>query len=173
MPGVSVPDDIEAEGSLADRKRIEVGKAAYDLNVQQYCCGGLNFGYFYDRSPIIKYDGEPPPAYSMYDFTSSTVPGCRTPHFWLRDGRSLYDVMGNGYALLRFDQSVDITPLINIAVERQMPLRIVDVTPEEAGEPYRERLVLSRPDQHIAWRGDETPADPTRLIDTVTGARTP
>jgi hypothetical protein len=101
------------------------------------------------------------------------VPGCRTPHFWLRDGRSLYDVMGNGYALLRFDQSVDITPLINIAVERKMPLHIVDAAPEEAGEPYRERLVLSRPDQHIAWRGDEIPADPTRLIEIVTGARTP
>jgi 4-hydroxy-2-oxoheptanedioate aldolase len=27
--------------------------------VQQYCCGGLNFGYFYDRSPLIAYDGEP------------------------------------------------------------------------------------------------------------------
>ena len=25
-----------------------VGQEAYDLNVQQYCCGGLNFGYFYD-----------------------------------------------------------------------------------------------------------------------------
>jgi len=168
-----LPDDIEAEGSLADRKRTEVGKAAYELNVQQYCCGGLNFGYFYDQSPIIEYDSELPPVYSMYDFTSSTVPGCRTPHFWLRNGKSLYDVMGDSYALLRFDQTIDVTPLIDIAVSRKMPLRIVDVTPEEAGQPYRQPLVLSRPDQHIAWRGEEVPADPPRLIDVVTGACVP
>jgi hypothetical protein len=29
---------------------------------------------------------------------------------------------------------------------------------------------LSRPDQHVAWRGDELPADPLALIDRVRGA---
>ena len=67
--------------------REHFGRMVHDLNVPQYCCGGLNFGYFYDRSPIIAYDGEAAPPYSMYDFTPSTVPGCRTPHVWLRDGR--------------------------------------------------------------------------------------
>jgi len=31
-------------------------------------------------------------------------------------------------------------------------------------------LVLSRPDQHVAWRGDRSPADPLALIDRVRGA---
>src|SRR5207244_9658550 len=62
---------------------------SYDLNVQQYCCAGLNFGYYYDRSPIIAHDGEAPPPYSMGSFTASTVPGARVPHLWLSDGRSL------------------------------------------------------------------------------------
>jgi hypothetical protein len=30
--------------------------------------------------------------------------------------------------------------------------------------------VLSRPDQHIAWRGDRVPADPLDLTDRVRGA---
>ena len=85
----------------------------------QFCCGGLNFGYFYDRSPIIAYDGETAPPYTMDQFTPSTVPGCRTPHIWLRDGRSLYDAMGRGFFLLRFDRSVDVG-----AADR-MPPRIV------------------------------------------------
>jgi hypothetical protein len=38
---------------------------------------GLNLGYFYDRSPIIAYDGEQAPAYTMG--TSTTVPCCRVP----------------------------------------------------------------------------------------------
>ena len=71
-----------------------MGQAAYELNVQQFACAGLNFGYYYDASPIISYDGEAQPRYTMHDYTPSTVPGCRTPHLWLADGRSLYDAMG-------------------------------------------------------------------------------
>ena len=165
-----VPDDIEADTPEAAQKRAEVGQAAYDLNVQQYCCGGLNFGYYYEGSPIIAYDGGSPPGYSMYEFTASTVPGCRTPHFWLRDGRSLYDEMGDGFALLRFDPAIDVSVLEAAAAARGVPFKVIDATHEEAGEPYREALVLSRPDQHIAWRGEELPGDPAKLIALATGA---
>jgi len=27
-----------------------------------------------------------------------------------------------------------------------------------------------RPDQHVAWRGDDAPADPLRLVDLIRGA---
>ena len=30
--------------------------------------------------------------------------------------------------------------------------------------------ILVRPDQHVAWRGNDSPADPATLIDTVRGA---
>lgn len=32
-------------------------------------------------------------------------------HFWLADGRSLYDAFGAGYTLLRFDRAVDVQSL--------------------------------------------------------------
>jgi hypothetical protein len=35
---------------------------------------------------------------------------------------------------------------------------------------YGHRLVLSRPDQHVAWRADALPPDPLALIDRVRGA---
>ena len=47
--------------------------------MRQYACAGLNFGSYYDRSPIIAYDDAKPPAYTMDSYTASTVPGCRTP----------------------------------------------------------------------------------------------
>ena len=81
------------------------------MHTPQFCCGGLNFGTFYDRSPIVAYDGEAAPAYTMDDFTPSTVPGCRTPHVWLEEGRSLYDAMGPGFTLLRFDRRIEVEPL--------------------------------------------------------------
>src|SRR5690242_8689882 len=143
----------------------------YDLNVKQYCCGGLNFGYYYDRSPIIAYDDEVAPSYSMAEFVPSTVPGCRLPHFWLEDGRSLYDALGSAFSLLRLDSAVDVTPLQLAARERGIPLEVVDVEKNVAGAAYSRRLVLARPDQHVAWRGDDLPLRPNELLELVTGYR--
>ena len=106
-----IPEMIEAPGPDGDAVRATFGRLMCDINVPQFCCGGLNFGYFYERSPIVAYDGEAAPPYTMYDFTSSSVPGCRVPHVWLRDGRSLYDALGAWFTVLRFDRSVAVTPL--------------------------------------------------------------
>jgi hypothetical protein len=165
-----VPAGIEEPGAAGEAARARAGKALYDLNVKQYCCGGLNFGSFYDRSPLIAYDGEAPPAYTMDQFTPSTVPGCRTPHLWLADGRSLYDATGGDYALLRFDPRVDTRALEQAAAQRRVPLRVIDVESREAAGLYRQALVLSRPDQHVAWRGDAVPHDPLALVDRIRGA---
>jgi hypothetical protein len=139
------------------------------INVGQFCCGGLNFGYFYADSPIIAYDGETAPAYTMCDFTQSTVPGCRTPHLWLRDGRSLYDALGSDFALLTLDKTVEVGGLVAAAAHRGVPM-VVDVDAADAATLYPQKLLLSRPDQHVAWRGDQPPKDPMALIDRVRGA---
>ena len=107
----------------------------------------------------------------MATFTPSTVPGCRTPHLWLDDGRSLYDVMGPDYTLLRFDPAVDARPLLAAAREWGVPMILLDVVAaKDAAAVYRHKLVLSRPDQHVAWRGDQLPADALALIDLIRGA---
>lgn len=169
----AVPPEIEDDTPEGEAARAALGRATYDLNVQQYCAAGLNFGYYYDDSPIIAYadgDGGEHPPYTMGSFTPATIPGCRTPHLWLRDGRSLYDALGPEYTLLRFDPAADVAPLLSAAGERGVPLALLDIDPSEAVEPYREALVLSRPDGHIAWRGDAPPADPLALIDRIRGA---
>jgi hypothetical protein len=164
----SVPPEIEAPGADGDAARKRIGQEAYDLNVIQYCCGGLNFGYFYEGSPVIAHDGGEPPSYTMNQFTPSTVPGCRTPHLWLADGRSLYDAMGPGYTPLRFDPKVNVDRLVAAAKKQRVPFEVLDVVSPDASI-YDRKLVLSRPDQHVAWRGDAEPADPMALIDLVRG----
>jgi 2-polyprenyl-6-methoxyphenol hydroxylase-like FAD-dependent oxidoreductase len=165
----AIPANIEEDGPEGDASRARIGQQAYDINVGQFCAGGLNFGYFYDQSPIIAYDGETAPGYDIYDFTQSTVPGCRTPHVWLRDGRSLYDALGAAFSLLRFDRALDVSELLRAAALRGVPLAVLDVDTNETVRP--EKLVLSRPDQHVAWRGNAPPRDALALIDRVRGAR--
>jgi len=160
--------DIERLDSVGDAARAAVGQVAYALDLEQQCCGGLNFGYFYDRSPIIAYDGEQAPTYTMGTFTSSTVPGCRAPHVWLEGRRSLYDAMGPGYTLLRLE-AVHIGGIVAAAAERRLPLAVLDVRSPEAAKLYQHRLVLVRPDQHIAWRGNADPPDATEVVAQVTG----
>ncbi|WP_431108808.1 FAD-dependent oxidoreductase [Variovorax paradoxus] len=168
----AVPQDIEAPGSAGDALRAEVGREAYELNVQQFCCAGLNFGYFYTGSPIIVADGEhAAPAYSMGGFTPSTVPGCRAPHFWLGDGRSLYDAFGPGYTLLRFDRSADVSALERAARAYDMPLTVVDIDAAEVPPAYMHRLVLCRADQHVAWRGAHVPFDAYELVAQLRGEK--
>ena len=166
----AIPDNLEEPGAEGDAARARVGKQAYDFNVGQFCCGGLNFGYFYDASPIIAYDGEEAPGYSMYDFCQSTVPGCRTPHLWLRDGRSLYDALGPEFTLLRFDPTIEVGGLVAAAAQQRVPLVVLDVDADDCASLYSRKLVLSRPDQHVAWRGDGPPQDPLGLINRIRGA---
>src|SRR5215831_11958982 len=165
----AISDTIEQGGPEGDAMRARIGREAYDINVGQFCCGGLNFGYFYAGSPIIAYDGEPAPPYTIDQFSQSTVPGCRTPHLWLRDGRSLYDMLGSDFTLLRFDPRIDIGDLVRAAASRNVPMAVVDVDAEEAAAHYPCTLLLSRPDQHVAWRGNHLPPDPIALIDRVRG----
>ncbi len=165
----AVPETIEEASAEGERVRQEVGRLTYDINVQQYACAGLNFGSYYDRSPIIVYDGVEPPPYTMGSYTPSTVPGCRTPHLWDADGVSLYDRMGPEFTLLRFDPAADARPLVRAAGERGVPLRLLDVA-VPAAMARDAKLVLSRPDQHVAWRGHCAPADPLSLIDRIRGA---
>ena len=169
----AVPPNIEAEDDAGRLARQEIGREAYELNVQQFCCAGLNFGYYYEASPIIVPDDEAPPAYTMGGFTPSTVPGCRAPHVWLPDGRSLYDAFGPGYTLLQLDGTVDTGPLVAAAQGRGVPLTVLDLSDLSLPEAYRHPLVLCRQDQHVAWRGDRLPDDPVALVDLLRGARSP
>ena len=50
-----------------------------------------------------------------------------------------------------------------------MPLAILSIADPAIGTLYERRLVLVRPDGHVAWRSDAPPADPRALVDRVRG----
>ena len=70
--------------------------------------------------------------------------------------------------MLRF-ADIDTEALTDVARRRGVPLEVIDVRDEHARRLYERDLVLIRPDQHVAWRGNTAPGAPERLIDIVCG----
>ncbi|MBX3484289.1 FAD-dependent monooxygenase [Phenylobacterium sp.] len=169
MGGGAPPPALTAEGPQGDAMRQAIGQVLHGINVPQFAPAGLNFGYFYDRSPIIAYDGEAAPSYDMGSVTPSTAPGCRMPHFWLGEGLSVYDRLGPDYTLVRFDPTVDVGALTNAAAVAGLPLLVIDVGRPPATEAFRHALLIVRQDQTVVWRGDAPPLDNAGLVDRLLG----
>ena len=136
-----------------------------------YYTENLRLGYCYDPSPIVVPDGSPPIPLETPDFVETARPGTRAPHAWVAPGQSMLDYFGKGFVLLRFGANPpDASALAQAAVARAVPFEIVDVPDPKIAALYERRLVLVRPDGHVAWRDDAPPADAAALIDKVRGA---
>ena len=160
----AIEEDSEAGRALRARLSDSLTK-----NVgRMFRTAGLQLGYNYQPSPICVADGAPP-ADDPETYIPSAQPGCRAPHVWLSDGRSILDLFGRGFVLLRFAEAAS-GALEDAAKARRVPLAVVDIEEPDAAALYERRLVLVRPDGHVAWRGDAPPADAPALIDRVRGA---
>jgi hypothetical protein len=85
-------------------------------------------------------------------------------------GSSLFDHFGVGFTLLRVNpRKAEPTGFKAAASKRGVPLRVLDVTAPWARDLYERNLNLIRPDQHIAWRGDDSPVDADQVLATVVG----
>lgn len=132
---------------------------------------GIHLGYRYGTSPLCADDGSTPPPDAPGTYIQTSCPGSRAPHVWLPDGSSMLDLFGRGFVLLRLGKDApEAGPLAAAARCCKMPLEIVLVEEPAVIEAYERALVLVRPDGHVAWRGDDLPADAAGLIDLVRGA---
>jgi hypothetical protein len=92
---------------------------------------------------------------------------------WLAPGRSTLDLFGNGFALLGFGaDAADVEALMTAARARGVPVTFTPIDHAEAAALYQRKLVLVRPDGHVAWRGDGAPEDALAVVDRVRGAAT-
>jgi hypothetical protein len=158
--------DDETEAGEAYRRRL--GDSLTKNVGRMFRTAGLQLGYRYEGSPICIADDAPPPD-DPENFTPSVHPGCRAPHVWLADGRSILDLFGRGFVLLKFGDAKTVA-LEKAAAACGVPLTIAACHDPEAVALYERRLVLVRPDGHVAWRGDALPADANALLDRVRGA---
>lgn len=165
-----------AEPGLLDRTpdgealRRRVGDDLARAMTREWRTLGMHLGYVYEDSPICIPDGTPPPSLDPAVYEQTARPGSRAPHAFLDDGRSTLDLFGRGFVLLRLGPSPpDPAPLAAAAAAKGMPIEAVDIARPDIAALYGRALVLVRPDGHVAWRGDELPADPAAAIDCVRG----
>jgi 2-polyprenyl-6-methoxyphenol hydroxylase-like FAD-dependent oxidoreductase len=167
LVATEVREDDGPEG-IASRQRLAREVAIADQG--QFTPIGLSFGYHYYGSPLIA-DDEPPPEFTVATYQPSVAPGARLPHLTLDDGTPIYDRLGRDFTLLRIGPNPpDPDPILRAAAERGVPVEVLDLPSDAAVERYEKCLIMVRPDQHIAWRGDVVPAEPQSLIDRIRGA---
>jgi 2-polyprenyl-6-methoxyphenol hydroxylase-like FAD-dependent oxidoreductase len=160
-------------GPEGDAARKAYGEWYTELMSHEWHMNGYHLGYRYDDSPIVRPDGTPAPPLEGKTYTQTARPGARAPHVWLADGRSTLDLYGRGFVLLRLGKNAPSgESLVQAASAAGMPLHVVALDSADVLKAYQRRLVLVRPDGHVAWRSDTEPADARALIDTVRGART-
>ena len=122
---------------------------------------GAELGYRYQDSPLIA--NEPGgPEDPLRKYQPTTWPGARLPHVWLEGHTAIQDRIGRGYTLLRLGGS-------KAAFGMNAPFEVLDIPDAVARDLYGYDLILLRPDLHIAWRGNQMPADPQRLAALITG----
>jgi 2-polyprenyl-6-methoxyphenol hydroxylase-like FAD-dependent oxidoreductase len=114
---------------------------------------GIEWGYCYADSPIICSD---PDGFIQDDtlrYIPTTTPGTRLPCVYLDDGRCLFDLLGPWFTLLVFGNA-DATAFVNAAARRGVPLKVLAIDEPQLSGIYERKMVLVRPDQHVAWRGN-------------------
>jgi 2-polyprenyl-6-methoxyphenol hydroxylase-like FAD-dependent oxidoreductase len=157
-------------GTANDAARKEYGDWFAAIMRHEWFANGVMMGYRYDNSPIVMPDGTPAPADVSHPYTQTARPGSRASHVWLKDGRSTLDLFGRGFVLLRLGRNPPSGGQIErAALERHVPLTTIDIDHPDVLTAYERRLVLVRPDGHVAWRADEAPADAGALIDVIRG----
>jgi 2-polyprenyl-6-methoxyphenol hydroxylase-like FAD-dependent oxidoreductase len=160
---------IHSEGWNGERSRRRLGREILDLGNLENEADGIEFGYRYDGSPVICNESHTASADHMHAYTPGTQPGTRPPSLFLEDGQAIFELFGLGFTLLRFAE-LDVDSFAAAAAERGMPLKVVDIRNDHARMLYERDLVLTRPDHHVAWRGDTVPDNPGAILDRVRGA---
>jgi 2-polyprenyl-6-methoxyphenol hydroxylase-like FAD-dependent oxidoreductase len=168
-PRETLTPEVFEDGERGDAARKEFGDAYTAMMKREWYTIGIHLGFRYEGSPIVIPDGSAEPEDTVSTYEPTARPGHRAPHVWLAPEQSIIDLFGRTFVLLRFDPAATVQGLVDAAARTAMPLEVIDIDNDEARALYATRLVLVRPDGHVAWRADSVPADAGRIVNIVRG----
>jgi hypothetical protein len=145
-------EDNTAQGEAARALAAEYlnGHVRREFNIP-----GVTFGGRYDGSPIIVPDGSSPPPDQANVYVPTACPGGRPPHIWIGDGKSLFDTFNFEWTLLALGPNPPGVQGFEAAARlKGIDLKVVRLAASDIASLYECALVLIRPDQIVAWRGN-------------------
>ncbi|MEU3648820.1 FAD-dependent monooxygenase [Lentzea sp. NPDC034063] len=168
-----VSPEIHLDGQEGEQARAEMARQLEKSGAQrEFDAPEIHFGLCY-RSPLVLDDPDEPAHVGKPGarWRPGSEPGSRAAHAWWDGRTSTLDLFGQGFVLLCFGEEDGLGALRDAFAERVVPLTVHRGHDQEIARLYRRRFVLVRPDGHVAWRGDQLPADPLSFVDTVRGDR--
>jgi 2,4-dichlorophenol 6-monooxygenase len=168
-------DDDEGE---ARRTRLA---HVMEVNRTEFQANDLEIGFWYDAGAVVP-DGSAPPKRDPTGFRyfPTTRPGHRIPHAWIGRGREIVsslDLVAPGRFVLMTGAPDSPWMAAAAAVAREMEVPLDAIAVGDSGPVVdrdhawrRQReigargAILVRPDQHVAWRMSELPADPAAAL---------
>jgi 2-polyprenyl-6-methoxyphenol hydroxylase-like FAD-dependent oxidoreductase len=156
---------IDHDGPDGDEARRRLHERVQETKTREFHSLGLVLGLGFEHSPVVI-----PRSASRSNEHRHVRPGFRLPHAWLKPGLAVFDRLGPGLTLLTNTHSPVETEAFAIAAQAHgIPFDVVDVGSLSSGLSYDVAWALVRPDQHVAWAGEELPHSIDRVIDTVRG----
>jgi hypothetical protein len=150
------PAALEDETPEGAAIRAQLGASVQATKGREFHTLGTVLGLGYENSPIVASEAGAPPPHDSQRYVPTARPGYLAPHAWLPDGRSLYDLFGQGFSLVVASgaDEAQVTKASEAARNIGVPLTVVRPAGVPIKELYQAELTLVRPDQHVAWRGD-------------------
>ncbi len=157
--------DEDNEAGQAHRQHLAEFLATHDAENLSL---GIELDVRYDNSPVVVADGSTAPPWDRRTFVPTVRPGHRALNVVLGEHETLFDQFGPGFTLVdALDDNGESSRLLGEAARVGLPIRHLTLTDPSLAALYRHRLVLVRPDLHIAWSG----TDATDAADIVASVR--
>jgi 4-hydroxyisophthalate hydroxylase len=165
------------DGIVRDRDFLARYSPDRDRNEFEQAWGGLTAGETPSASYEPHYEGSSVvsgPAGSTCGVWGQHALEARAGHHLapaaLSAGGNVFEQLGGCYTLVALTE--DLAPVMGFrdaAEALGMPLRVVVDTFDGARVAYGSRYMLVRPDQYVAWAGNQLPADAPGLLRSVAG----
>jgi 4-hydroxyisophthalate hydroxylase len=172
--GQAITDGIEQDRAFLARYSPRRDRAEFEQ-----AWGGLTAGETPSASYEPHYEGSPivwGPAGSVSGVRGQHSFEARAGHHLapavLSSGSNIFEQLWRSYTLVALtDDRRPVRAFRDGAAALRIPLRVVVDTWERARAAYGSRFILVRPDQYVAWTGDQLPAA-AALLHKVAGKAT-
>jgi 2-polyprenyl-6-methoxyphenol hydroxylase-like FAD-dependent oxidoreductase len=172
----AITEGIAQDRAFLDRYSPDRDRAEFELAWRGRTSGEVAPPWYephYEGSPIVW--GTPGSVCGVRGRHSFEArPGHHLAPVTLSCGANIFQRLAGGFTLVALGAGGEAaTAFQAAAADLGAPLRVVMDTADGERAAYGQRFILVRPDQYVAWAGNDPPADAAAVLRRAVGAVTP